>query len=230
MRDPAQPATSLTTTVSISIALDANLSLLSSTLSHTAAHYAGDWSGTVHGGDILTWTFAARSASGLSNGLPLTATLFVKLDTIGVRFSRDVLVHVNTPVLSSTLSVQPTTAPWNSVLTLTLHVINTSGMNAPALSLVDAVPTGLTLITPSLSLVGNGTLAAHGNRIDWLGGLNANQGITVTYQVSMPAFSAEVPPAFYNTAQINQGAGIVTQSELWIGPQTMTYWLPVMTR
>src|SRR5205807_71225 len=108
--------------------------------------------------------------------------------------------------------------------------INNSSINAPAASLVDAVPTGLTLITPTLSLVGHGTLTARGNRIDWLGGLNTNQGITVTYQVSVPAFSAEVAPAFYNSAQVNNGAGTVTQSALWIGPRTTTYWLPMMIR
>ncbi len=220
----------LTTTLAISVPLDTNLSVLSSTLSNSTTHNAGEWRGEVRFGEVLTFTFVAAAAPALSDGTPLTATLLAALEEPDIHFSRQALVHVNAPQLASTLTTQPPQPRWNSTLTFTLRVTNTGTANAPDASVMNAIPTGLRLFTPTLTLSGPGNTTLPGQRIGWQGVLSAGQAITLTYVVSTPAFTNDSVGAFYNAAQVDNGAGRVSQSELWVTPHTAVYYLPVLRR
>jgi uncharacterized repeat protein (TIGR01451 family) len=220
----------LTTTLSISVPLDTNLSVLSSTLSNSTAHNAGEWRGEVRFGEVLTFTFVAAAAPALSDWTPLTATLLAALEEPNIHFARQALVHVNAPQLASTLTTQPPQPRWNSTLTFTLRVTNTGVMDAPDASVVNAIPTSLRLFTPTLALSGPGNTTLTGQRIDWQGVLSTGQAITLTYVVSTPAFTNDAVGAFYNAAQVDNGAGHVSQSELWVTPHTAVYYLPVLRR
>ncbi|MCL4506574.1 MAG: S8 family serine peptidase [Chloroflexi bacterium] len=230
LHDPALLTSPLTTSVSISVPLDANLVVVSSTLSNPAAQYAGDWNGTVAAGDTLTWTFVASPTTILTDGAGLTATVYVALNDVGTRFSKSSAAHLNAPVFSSTLTIQPEPAAWNSIVTFTLHVENDSGIGAPAASLVDAVPFGLTLLTPTISLSGGGVISSTGNRIDWQGSLAAGDAVTITYQVSIPLMRMDQPLSYFNAADIGNGAGDVTQSALWVTPARFIYYMPVIMK
>jgi hypothetical protein len=112
---------------------------------------------------------------------------------------------------------------------MTLRVRN-DGDAAPQASVMDAVPGGLRLITSSLTLDGGGSLTFRGNRIDWSGGLEAGAAITVTYAVSVPAFSVAAPADYYHTARMDDGAGRISQSALWLTPVTRVMRLPMALR
>jgi len=73
-------------------------------------------------------------------------------------------------------------------------------------------------------------ISATGNRINWAGGIDAGQSITVSYVVSLPRLSPIMPSTFYNAAEVNNGAGLLTQSALWITPQTRVYYMPLLSR
>ncbi len=230
LHDPAVLTLPLTTSVAVSIPLSSNLYVVSSTLPNASGHNAGEWSGPMSAHDVMTFTVVATSTAGLSDGTALTATLFVDLDALVVRFARTAVVHINTPALMSTLDIQPEPPQWRKAITVTLHVANTSGVMAPSASVMNAVPFVLTLITPSLALTGGGVISATGNRINWAGGIDAGQSITVSYVVSLPRLSPFMPSTFYNAAEVNNGAGLLTQSALWITPQTRVYYMPLLSR
>ncbi len=218
LHDPAPATVPLTAAVSISVPLGANLSVISSTLANAAGPYAGDWQGSVSAGEVLTWTFTATPTGALAAGSGLTATVYVDMHGAGVRFSKAAAAHINTPVLSITLSMQPDPAAWNSPVTLTMHVTNTSPVTAPMASLINAVPFGLQLLTPTLSLSGGGAAISNGNRIDWSGSLAPAGAVTITYRVSMPVMSQDQPLAYFDAVDANNGSGDITQANVWIIP------------
>lgn len=228
LHDPALTNGFLTTTVSVSVPLSANLYMVSSTLLSAAEHSAGEWSGVIGAGEWLTFTFVATSSAGLSDGTALTATAFVKLDQLDVRFAREATVYINTPRLASTLSAQPLPAHWNDAVTFTLRMTNTSNVAAPEARVMNVAPTGLTLMTPTVLLDGHGVISTTANRIDWTGAIEAGSSITVTYVVSLPKLTALAPAVFYNAAIVDNGAGTVSQSALWLTPLTQVYYMPLL--
>jgi hypothetical protein len=228
LHDPALLGGLLTTAVSVSVPLSANLYVVSSTMASATAHSAGEWNGVIAAGDWLTFTFVATSSNGLSDGDSLTATAFVKLGQLDVRFAREVTVYVHAPRLVSTLEMQPLPVRWNDAVTFTLRVTETGHVAAPFASVMAVVPSGLTLETPTLMLDGNGIITATGNRIDWTGPIEAGGGITVTYVVSTPKLLAQAPVDYYHAALVNNGAGAVSQSALWLSPLTQVYYMPLL--
>jgi uncharacterized repeat protein (TIGR01451 family) len=230
LRSLMQSSGAVTTTIAISVPLDTNLSVLSSTLSNPTAHNAGTWRGEVHFGDVKTFSFIAAAAPSLSDLTPLTATLLATLEEPGIHFSRQSLVYINTPVLASTLAMNSPEPRWNSTLTFTLRVTNTGATAAPSASVVNAIPTGLKLLNPTLTLSGPGNATLANQRIGWQGALSIGQAITLTYSVSTPAYTTGSVMAFYNAALVDNGAGSVSQSELWVAPRTTVYYFPIVMR
>jgi uncharacterized repeat protein (TIGR01451 family) len=230
LRSLMRSAGGLTTTLAISVPLDANLSVITSTLNNATPHNGGEWQGEVRFGEVLTFSFMAKVAAGLSDGTPLTATLQAALPEPGIHFTRQSLLHVNAPVLESTLTSLPAEPRWGSTLTFTLRITNTGPGTASGASLLNAVPSSLKLLTPTLTLAGPGETSAQGQRIFWQGALGAGQAVTLSYAVSTPAFANGAVGAFYNAAQVDDGAGRVSQSALWVTPRTAAYYLPVVRR
>jgi uncharacterized repeat protein (TIGR01451 family) len=230
LRSLMQSPGAVTTTLAFSVPLDANLNVISSTLEHASAHNAGEWRGAMHFGDVLSFTFVASSTPGLSDLTPLTATLLASLEEPGIHFSRQSLVYVNAPVLISTLTTQPPEPRWGDSLTFTLRVTNSGPIGAPAVSVTNAVPPSLTLLMPTLALAGPGDLTLSGQRIGWQGALGVGESITLSYAVSTPAFTKGALMAFYNAGVVDNGAGSVSQSALWVTPHTAVYYLPMLRR
>jgi uncharacterized repeat protein (TIGR01451 family) len=220
----------LSSTASLSASLDANLMVISSTLAGATEHNAGTWSGLIHSGELLTWTFVATTPLGLAANTSLTATLHISLDDLGLRFTREQVVYVHTPVLSSSLTMEPTLPKWGQPLTFTLRITNPTGVAATGATMVNALPWGLSLTMPSLVLNGSGVVTSTSNRIQWAGDLAAGAALTVTYQVSLPPFNVGINPAYYNAAQIDNGAGSLSQSALWVAPMNGVYYLPLVMR
>ena len=221
---------SLTTSVNISVPLDANLTVVSSTLDGSTVHNAGYWHGSMRFGDVMTFTFVAAVAPALNDGTSLTATLLAALDEPGLHFSRDSVIHVNAPVLSSLLTVQPERVQWGNALTFTLRVTNSSAVSAPAVSITDVLPIGLSTVPPVLISGSSPGAYTEGNRILWSGTLASGQVATLTYLISMSMFSSDLPRAFYNAALIDNGDGDITQAATWVAPYTPVYYLPVVAR
>ena len=232
LRDPTEleTATPLTTSVSVSFPLASNLAVVSSTLASATDHDAGEWHSMMAQGDVVTLTFTVSSTAGLSDGTALTATMFVGLDGVAMRFARQVVVHSNTPVLVSSLDLAPAPVRWRNTITLTLHVTNTSGVDAPLAHVTDAVPFALSLITPSLSVDGGGVLTTINNRVNWDGAIEAGGAITLTYAVNIPRLNVTTLSTYYNAAIVDNGAGQVAQSALWITPEMRVYYMPVVVR
>jgi hypothetical protein len=85
-------------------------------------------------------------------------------------------------------------------------------------------------ITESLTLAGGGVISTTGSRIDWAGEIGAGESITISYTVSLPRLSPFVPSTFYNAAEVNNGAGLLTQTALWVTPVTRIYYMPLLSR
>ena len=116
------------------------------------------------------------------------------------------------------------------MLTFTIRITNTGIASAPAVTAVSALPTGLTLIAPLMIRSGPGDTTVKGNLVTWQGSLAAGQSVVLTYVADTPPFTSGRPAAYYNAVQLDNGAGHVDQSELWVIPQTFIYYMPLMMK
>jgi hypothetical protein len=115
------------------------------------------------------------------------------------------------------------------MVTVTLRITNTGALDAPAILAMNALPTGLGLLTPTVMLEGGGVVGIKQNRIDWAGGLNSGRAITITYAISVPRYSKNLPPAFFNSAQVTAGAATIQSAE-WLIPSKPVVYLPIIMR
>ncbi|MCS7059538.1 MAG: S8 family serine peptidase [Anaerolineae bacterium] len=223
----------ITPTVSISTPVGDDLWIISSTLPNWTPHYAGEWNGSLQAGMALTWTFVATTGVTLPAGSHVTATLHVAVQQPGIRFTRQAGVRVGSPGgaphLVSSLEMQPAAPAWLSLITFTARLTNSGALAAPAATLTAVIPTGLILLTPTVQtpLVGGTALAR--NRIVWTGPLAAGASVSVTYGVSVPAFS---PPQrdFYHAVLTDDGAAMRSQSAVWVSPAMRLFFLPLVVR
>ena len=227
--DVISPALAITPTVAVSVPVSAGLFVVSSTLPGRTDHYAGEWSGDLRAGATLTWTFVATTSTGPVVDGAFTATLHVATREPNIRFTRESVVHTGSPRLTSSLATLPAAARWNSVITFTARLTNTGSLAAPAAALTSIIPTGLTLITPTLRAPDAGNTSMARNRIAWLGSLEAGEAITLTYQVSVPVFGGPQRD-FYHAALVDDGANGLAQSALWLTPRTAIFHMPVVRR
>jgi len=219
-------------TVAISLPLASGLSLVTSPLSDSTASNAGTWRGVLHDGETLTWPLLVRVSDGLPSGTLLTATVRVLIEEQQLHFTRDLVVRVNQPTLSSSLNIDPATPKWNSTVTATLRITNTGAVDAPLAKLDSIIPTGMMLLTNTVQVTGPGAVLpiTLTNRFAWQGALAAGASATLTYQIAVPPLMRGMPATFYHAALLNDGWSNVGQAEVWIAPYTARYPFPIVMR
>jgi subtilisin family serine protease len=234
----AAPGRSPTQTVSVAVPLVSALNVVSSTLPNASIHHAGAWTGTMRAGDVLTWTFEAQVGTAPQQ-MPLTATIQIGLEDIGVRWKRDTVVRVDAPKLSAALAFE-TPLLWGGRTTATVRVRNEGPTAAPRVSVTVPLPMGLQIDTSNPGFVrgaGNAVapaLSLASTHITWTGTLLAGEEFWVSYPISIPQFAANLgmPPvyAFYNSVRAETANGVVAQATRWLEPETRRMWFPVIMR
>jgi uncharacterized repeat protein (TIGR01451 family) len=79
----------------------------------------------------------------------------------------------------------------------TITIVNSSGVNATGVSMIDPIPAGLTYVNGSVT--GGAVYNAGQNRIEWNGNVAASSSVVITFMVEAPADSGMVT----NTATID---------------------------
>lgn len=198
--------------------------MLTSELSHSA----GDWQGVITAGQAMSWTFVISPNSALSPGSSLSATAFFALEDIGMRFSREAEIQIDTPTLTATLVLTPTSPRWGDPVTATLTMTNLGYSSAPAAVALAVVPYPLRLLTPTVG-ASSGTVISASRWVRWQGALTPGQSITLTYVMTLPAF-AVWPGAYYHAVSFGPHDAWHDQRDVWIEPRTMHYFLPIVRR
>jgi hypothetical protein len=222
--DQALPASlGISHPVTLAVDLAPSLTLLSSSLQAAAGQPAGEWSGEIKAHDVLTWTFAARvDAAG-----PLTATARFGLTGAGLRFSRQVIVRPPAPALRTSLDVAPGSPAWGGTVTVTLRITNTSDLAAPNAIITAVVP-------PSLSIDSLATLlpntATDATRMVIKTAVPPHASFMTQYRIFLPRFNAQALEAYNHAVIVDDGAGNLAQTSIWIAPRTTRLRYPFAPR
>jgi len=228
--DPVRAAPPLTAAVSLSATLAGEGALVGSTLPAFAPPAdAGSWQGVITAGQHLSWTFVAQAPATATMGSALTATAFLSLDEVGVRFARSALVRVGGPLLTAALQLPAGAPRWGDRITATVVLTNLGPTPAPSATLDAVVPTGLRLLTDTIAGPGTGDLRSAGNRLIWRGPMDAGAAISITYAFTLPRFTPW-PGVYYHVVMFGQEGGYEGQRDAWIAPQTWRRWLAIVRR
>jgi uncharacterized repeat protein (TIGR01451 family) len=79
----------------------------------------------------------------------------------------------------------------------TISIVNSSGVDASGVSMIDPIPAGLTYVSGSVT--GGAVYNAGQNRIEWNGSVDASSTVNITFMVEATAESGMVT----NTATID---------------------------
>lgn len=215
--------------VSIQVSVSDGLTIVSSSLPNAGGQQAGTWTGEVRPGDVFMWTFAARvDAAGV--GTPLTATARIRMNDVGLHFTRAAVVRANAPFLRGALQVQSAPLQWNRPMTAALRAVNAGKISAPQATITLTLPTSLTfpaLITHTASA---GTLRREGAQLIWRGALSSGSEVEIRFATRLPPLDAWPPHGFLLDARLDDGFGRVAPATLWIAPDTYELHLPFMAR
>jgi uncharacterized repeat protein (TIGR01451 family) len=184
--------------------------------------------GPMKGGDKVRPVLVARVDDNLPFGAPLTATVTVKLDQLGFSVKRQVVVRVGSPDVVVEFSQAPKQPNWGETVSLKIRVNNISGLDSPNVVITGIVPTGMTLLTPTIA--SNNAIAFTANMLSWRGALSAGQATELNYLAALPTISPTVPFELHQTALVDMGFGDVQSRVIWTLPQTSHYWLPAMMK
>jgi uncharacterized repeat protein (TIGR01451 family) len=228
--DPVRASSPLTATVSLSATLDGEGALVGSNLpAFVPPADAGSWHGVITAGQRLSWTFVAQVPTTATAGSALTATAFFSLDEVGVRFVKSASVRVGGPMLTAALQLSDSAPRRGDRITATVVLTNLGATLAPSATLDAVVPTGLILLTDTVSGPGTGDLGVAGNRLTWRGPLGGGAAISVTYAFTLPRFMPS-PDAYYHAVMFGQQGRYEGQRDAWIIPRTWRGWLPITRR
>jgi hypothetical protein len=228
--DPVRASSPLTATVSLSATLAGEGALVSSNLpAFVPPADAGSWHGVITAGQRLSWTFVAQVPATATAGSALTATAFFSLDEVGIRFVKSASVRVGGPTLTAALQLSDSAPRWGDRITATVVLTNLGATLAPSATLDAVVPTGLILLTDTVSGPGTGDLRVAGNRLTWRGPLDSGAAISVTYAFTLPRFMPS-PDAYYHAVMFGQQGRCEGQRDAWIIPRTWRGWLPITRR
>jgi uncharacterized repeat protein (TIGR01451 family) len=190
---------------------------------------AGSWQGVITAGQHLSWTFVAQVPATATAGSALTATAFFSLDEVGIRFVKSASVRVGGPTLTAALQLSDSAPRRGDRITATVVLTNLGATLAPSATLDAVVPTGLILLTDTVSGPGTGDLRVAGNRLTWRGPLDSGAAISVTYAFILPRFMPS-PDAYYHAVMFGQQGRYEGQRDAWIIPRTWRGWLPITRR
>jgi len=228
--DSVRATSPLTAVVSLSATLAGEGALVSSNLpAFVPPDDAGSWQGVITAGQHLRWTFVAQVPATATAGSALTATAFLSLDEVGIRFARSAAVRVGGPVLTAALELPAGAPRWGDRITVTAVLTNLGPTLAPSATLDVVVPAGPRLLTDTVAGSGTGDLRSADNRLIWRGPLNAGAAISITYAFTLPRFTPW-PGAYYHAVMFGQEGGYEGQRDAWIAPQTWRRWLAVARR
>jgi len=228
--DPVRATPPLTAAASLSATLAGEAVLAGSTLPAFAPPTdAGSWQGVITAGQPLSWMFVAQVPATATVGSVFTATAFFSLDEVGIRFARSASVRVSGPALTAALHLPAGAPRWGDRITATVVLTNIGPTLAPSATLDAVIPTGLRLLTDTVSGPGSGDLRSAGNRLIWRGSLNAGAAISVTYVFTVPTFTPW-PGAYYHAVMFGQKGRYEGQRDAWIAPQVWRRWLAVVRR
>jgi uncharacterized repeat protein (TIGR01451 family) len=114
------------------------------------------------------------------------------------------------------------------VVTCTLSIANGGLGDAPTAVVTNVLPAATSLITPSLTLEGNGAVEILTDTLHWTGSLTAGTQVTVTYQLALPT-NPEHPP-LYTVAFLDDGSGGAWERPTWVVVVPDRFYLPLMGR
>ena len=186
------------------------------------------WSGSIGASGEHTVTYRVQVAGGLSTGTPLTNTAEVS-DGLGTTWWTNV---VTTTISAADLSQSEKVASTEVVesgdtITFTVTIRNTGAIPAEA-TMVDELPTGLTLVgTPTL-VSGPGSVISAGNVVTWTGTLDAEYN-----NQAMVRFAAQVGPlslcqTITNIADLDDGQGGTYQVSATVSGPCFKVYLPLI--
>jgi uncharacterized repeat protein (TIGR01451 family) len=184
--------------------------------------------GPMKGGDRVRPILVARVDDNLPFGAPLTATVTVKLDQLGFSVKRQVVVRVGSPNVAIDFLQEPKRPKWGEIVSLKIRVNNVSGIDSPNVVITGIVPTGMTLLTPTIA--SNSTITFTANMLSWRGALSAGQATELNYLAALQPISPTVPFELHQTALVDMGFGDVQSRVIWTLPQTSRNWLPAMMK
>jgi hypothetical protein len=221
------PALTSSHPVSLSIDLDDGLTALTSSLPGSGGKSAGRWNGTLRPGDVLTWTFAAQVDFGVTPGQALAATARFGLNDAGLRFSRPATVRVDAPDLTASLAMQPAAPDWRGDITVTVHLTNTSAIEARQAVLSATVPPSLTLELIPASAPAD-ALRLSAEQLVLTITVPAGGVTERSYRITMPPFGPEALPAYQHAVVVDDKAGGLAAATLWLVPPTRRLFYPLM--
>jgi uncharacterized repeat protein (TIGR01451 family) len=219
---------------SFSNTLPASLTLIPSSLTGSATYSAParrvSWAGPLAAGARVTVTYRATVITGLPALVPIANVARLGVEEQHVYFTRSAAVRVDAPDLSpSTLQCAPSLAKLSSVVTCTLAVANAGPGDAPTAVVTNVLPSGATLITPSLTLVGGGAVTAvPTHTLRWEGSLAAGDRVTVTYLLAMPTDLAALPA--YDVAILEDRTGGTWERATWVLLEPRRLYFPLIFR
>jgi uncharacterized repeat protein (TIGR01451 family) len=220
----------VTVTASLSNTLPVSLTLVPGSLagpaSYTATARRITWAGTLFPDSAVTITYQVTAALGLPAGASVANPVRLGLEDQSVRFHRMAVVRMNAPDLApSTLTCDPHPARPGSVATCTLTLVNAGPGDASA-AVINPLPTGATLITDSLVLMGGGIAEVLTNTLHWEGPLAAGKQVTIVYQLALP--SSSIHPHLYTVAFLEDDVGGAWERSAWVILVPYRCYLPLM--
>ncbi len=165
------------------------------------------WSGSLTGGQSLTFTYQAAINGPLPVGHVVSHTVWMGYDSHSIEFDRIAATPVNMPLFSSSaFVVTPTVGEIGSTLTYTLQARNT-GVVDGVVTATNALPGELTLVSNTLQ-AGAGTFQTDGRVVTWTVSVSVGETALLTYT----ALITDVPSGFVleNRVTLDDGLGNTT--------------------
>jgi uncharacterized repeat protein (TIGR01451 family) len=184
------------------------------------------WSGAVSGGGQVSFSFAVRIVTPLSDGTVIENTATID-DGVHHPFTRTAITRIVAPDLSpSEKLVSSATVSPGQLLTYTILVKN-RGSGPATVILTDTLPAGVIYI-PGSAWAGSGGPAMYDDsthRLTWSGPVPVRGMATVRFAVQ-----ATGQGLITNRVLLDDGAGNVIEKQVTTGPKESMLFLPLILK
>jgi uncharacterized repeat protein (TIGR01451 family) len=218
---------------SLSNTLPSSVTLVGGSITGPASYDAPtrliSWTDWLAAGESVTITYRATVTTGLPVLTVITNSVTLGLQDQYIYFDRTAVVRIDAPDLSpSTLRCGPPNPRPGATVTCTLAIANGGLGDAPTAVVSNVLPSAAALITPSLTLVGGGSVEIVTDTLRWAGSLIASTQVTVTYQLALPL--DPIHPPMYTVAFLEDGTGETWERSTWVVIEPKRYYFPFATR
>jgi uncharacterized repeat protein (TIGR01451 family) len=185
------------------------------------------WTGSLAVGGNVTITYRATVTTGLSALTSISNGAALGIQDQFIQFDRIAVIKIDAPDLSpSILRCDPPAPQPGAVVTCTLTIANRGLGNASTVVGTNVLPSAATLITPSVTLDGGGTVETLTDTLRWTGALTASAQVTITYQLALPA--NPIHPPLYTVAFLEDGLGGAWERPAWIVVEPERFYFPLL--